>query len=142
MKLVFIVFLALATVRSCGDFEIVRATSQPWAGGISASKGGVNYTLILVALQNSEVLTFDQLWVKKDYYRVHSSRKMPSEATRGFAVNDTIYIRATKVNGTETPTRNRPEGFAEEWVVGYELKGKRLYRGVGGVVKLKHKSNP
>jgi len=141
MKYLLFVFLTITSVSSCEDLEVVKATSQPWAGGIPSSPGGINYAVVVVALKSSDKLTIDQLWVKKELHKVSVLRMLPGELSSTFDKNDTIHIKATKINGRDM-TSARPEGFSEEWVLGYRINGERAYKGIAKVVPLKSISNP
>lgn len=145
MKILLLILVAFASVQSCDDINIIEGTSQNWKGGIPGSAGGVNYKLSLVALRNSDELKVDQLWVKDEFYPVSGVKKLPARISDGFAVNDTIYIRATKVEArtiVDSVHPPRPKGIEEEWIIGYEINGKRKYLGTNAVRLLKPVFNP
>lgn len=144
MKILLVILTAVTVIQSCDDIKLIDSTSQNWQGGIPGVFG-VNYRLTLIALRNSDELTVDQLWVKDEFYRVNGVKKLPARSVDGFAANDTIYIRATKVgtkadvSGVQKP---RPEGIDEDWIIGYEINGKRKYIGTNAVRLLKTVFNP
>jgi len=146
MKTLLIILAALTSIQSCDDLKLIEGTAQEWAGGITGSPGGVYYNLSMVTFRSSAELKVDQLWINQDFYNVNGVKKLPALTKDGFVPNDTIYIRATKVNTVDNQKGvtlvPRPEGIKEEWIIGYEINGKRKYIGTTNVTVLKHISNP
>lgn len=146
MKALLLMLVVLTSIGSCDHLKVIEGTSQKWVGGVPNPPRGVTYNLSLIALRNSTELKVDQLWVNDEYYRVNGVKKLPALPVDGFEVNDTIYIVATKVDGSERAMENqpqkRPEGFDEEWIVGYQINGKRKYLGTNAVKVLKSMSKP
>ena len=65
---------------------------------------------------------------------------------KDFAANDTIYVKATRVNvdkGTisiDLPVR--PPEIKGDWILGYKINGTRKYIEVWDIVQLKSRANP
>ncbi|MCF6185571.1 MAG: hypothetical protein L3J56_13300 [Bacteroidales bacterium] len=106
MKLLSVILISLFSVTnySClKKFELIKATSQKWHGGIKGSGYGTYYELTIVPNSNSDNLVFDKLWIGKDYFDVQCFQKGKKMRNNLFAKGDTVTIRVNKANNKYKP---------------------------------------
>lgn len=114
------------------DFRVIKATHQPWSGGVAQSGFGVYYELVLSATK--ENIIFDTIWIDDRAF-------IP-----GTVVEDIkddlllIYLKYTKKpkleNGTgiqegaeytENPPKSKGPDFEGEALIIYTIKGKKKF---------------
>ncbi len=145
MKLLSVILISLFSVtnNSClKKFELIKATSQKWHGGIKGSGYGTYYELTIVPNTNSDKLLFDRLWIGKKYFDIQSFQKGKKMRNNLFGKGDTITIRVNKSvklkpmpfvrkddNNDKCLTEKHPlpKEYKGEALLSYVYKGKRKY---------------
>ena len=160
MKSILLAWTILTGVNTCNDFEVIKATEQQWAGGISGSGGGTDYQITIVVKISSNELEIDGLWIGERFFPVKAKKKFPARTSDGFSVNDTIYITTQEVNprieiltdqnkkeqprhgGAKQDKVKPPIVFNGAALISYTFKGKRYYKEVSELEKLKFNARP
>jgi hypothetical protein len=134
------------------DFEVIEATYQKWSGGTPDSGTGTNYIVKMLAKSNHDKLQIDQLWVGDDFYKVEAYKQEEKSREKLFVKNDTILIKATKLiqpnsKGVMVEKKNyenisKPYDYKGSALIGFKLKGKRKYKEISTLKKLKYLAYP
>lgn len=145
--LYFLIFLFIFPFCT-KDFEIVEATKQRWTGGNADAGSGTDYVVKMVAKQNHEKLTIDQLWIGDDFYKVFAFVQDQNTRNTLFVKKDTIFIKAhylqqpnrkgVMMEVKEYENLDKPYDFKGEALIGYTLKGKRKYKEIEKLKTLKY----
>ena len=143
MKLLVII-LGILCWFSCPKPEMVDASKVKWVGGRFESGRGTNYTIKLVAKKSSDKLVVDQLWIGGKYFVVKPQRQLKDlSITNEFDKKDTIFIQANlnfrpneegELKEIVTDTYVKPPyEFTGAALLGYTMKGKRMYLDIDSI---------
>ncbi len=140
-----LLFVFLSTQQKCNqtnELPFIKATSQSWSGGAAAMRG--TYYNIYFAMQKSEEIKFDSLWVDGKRLQLAVMRETESGDTLRLFANDKTGLR-NPLNDSE-PDKPGQVGFpveiTAEALVGYFLNGKRIYFPVKTFTRLKPLAYP
>jgi len=109
-------------------FKIVKATSQPWAGGEIGTGTGVDYKVLLVIKQQS--IGFDSLWTKqhklpiKPVFRPHQYAQPP------YGEGDTVMLKARwnkRTGKKSSPEQNSSKTLQGAGLLKYQQQGNVHY---------------
>ena len=140
--------LLILTILFWGNFKIIEATSQDWAGGRKESGYGTYYRFKMIAAKSSEKLLIDRLWIGEDYYEVKPYTEPGRFNSNKFNRADTIFILATRFLGSElTKDRNiqkksdkyiKPAfNYDGDAIIGYKIRNKRKFKKIKSFTRLK-----
>lgn len=116
--------------------KVIDATSQSWHGGVKGSGRGVNYRVSVIVGKDSDVLSFDSLWVGDRGYPVQASRPHPFTSADGFHKNDTVTIYASMHQAANpdgdliplpVPSKGAPVSYEGDALLSFKVKQKQFY---------------
>lgn len=146
MKTILLVlFSFIVTDYSCiKDFEFVKAESQKWHGGRPETGYGTKYVVTLISKKDSEIMTFDKMWVGEDCLDIRVSQKGRKVREGVFSKGTEITIAANHRVVPESKSRLQPISkedqakidslkipapikYKGEALLSYTVKGKKKY---------------
>jgi len=129
MKSILSILIAIAVIFSGkGDFKLVKATQQGYAGGRAASGYGTNYEITIVAQTSSNKLKFNSLWIGKERLEIslQLQKGQVRDGAETFKKGDTLYIMARKHIRTDNRGNPLPEEEKKDKVKAPKYKGAGL----------------
>ena len=137
MKTLLFIFLCIFGWFSSTPFEVVDATSQFSAGGRAESGTTTTYTFKILANQNSDKLSIDEIWIDTTYFKAQPYKQNPDLSfNQTWEKGDTLFLKVSKrsipdekgnLKDFNGPTKVLPYKYKGKALIGYTLKGKRKY---------------
>lgn len=109
-------------------FTIVKATSQPWAGGEIGAGTGVDYKVLLVVDQQN--IGFDSLWTEQHQLPVKPVFRPNQYAQPPYSEGDTVMLKARWNKGTggdQSSQQNASRSFDGAGLLKYQQQGEAHY---------------
>lgn len=133
----------------CGNakepFRLIESSRTYVVAGRQESGSTETYTFKIVANKNSKKLVFDQVWIDSLYFDVKAAKQNKDlTISNEFKRNDTITVSAVirrlpneagSLRIADYKVKKRPENIEGKAIIGYKLKGKRMYIGIKDFVK-------
>jgi len=143
MKYLLILLLCLGFGSE--KLEVIRCTSQEWAGGLRESGYGINYELTLKTKATSSQLSIDDLWVGDSRLKVRVIADPANLQSKTFAKGSQIVIKAGityrpdaqgRIAEPVTDSIKKPFNFKGEGLLVYTYKGHKTYLKIAEFKKL------
>jgi hypothetical protein len=144
MKYLVILFLCLGFGNS-EKLEIIRCTSQEWAGGLRESGYGINYELTLKTKAASGQLSIGDLWIGDTRLKVRVIADPSNLQNKAFAKGSQLILKAGityrpdaqgKITDSVTDSIKKPFNFKGEGLLVYTYKGHKSYLKIAEFKKL------
>jgi hypothetical protein len=133
-KLFFIVFFPI-TILIFANFyfkkthiQVIETYKTNWMSGRSGNKSGTDY-YIKVKIMNNQKIEFDSLWFEDKGMPTFLSQITNdiSDKPITFNKNDTVTVRVSYLNGSQTNLTKAPKNYKSEALLRYFVNGKKYY---------------
>jgi hypothetical protein len=141
--------LSLLLLGLCLSFgakiQVVKSTSQEWAGGLRESGYGTNYKLTIKVKAGSGELQFEDLWVGDTHMKVRVAADPAKQPGNSFARGSQVTLQAGitirpdeqgRITLSPEESLKKPFNFKGEGLLGYIYKGHKAYLEITGFEKL------